>query len=177
MKGRRRRCRTCTVRNLQFPPLPTEEQIKRVTAALNAGKRVHQICGNRNPERIFGFNKLKVLRQTDATFDQLYRTRILTPRRAGPLRLVKETRCYRLPSGNIRNRPAGFLRFAAPCSRRRHSIDLPGDPGSSLQRDQVKDRVKDYIRAHYRDANRGGVGKYGMVSLDAPIRADRLEAD
>jgi hypothetical protein len=44
----------------------------------------------------------------------------------------------------------------------------------SLQRDQVKDRVKDYIRAHYREANRHGAGKYGMVSLDAPIRDLRL---
>ncbi len=42
----------------------------------------------------------------------------------------------------------------------------------SLQRDQVHAHVRQFIRDHYREANRLGVGKYGLVSLDAPIFAD-----
>jgi hypothetical protein len=42
----------------------------------------------------------------------------------------------------------------------------------SLRRDQVKERVRQSVTAHNREANRSGVGKYGLVSLDAPIFAD-----
>jgi hypothetical protein len=42
----------------------------------------------------------------------------------------------------------------------------------SLRRDQVKERVRQFIAAHNREANKHGVGKYRLVSLDAPIFDD-----
>jgi hypothetical protein len=44
----------------------------------------------------------------------------------------------------------------------------------TLRRDQVRGRILQFVTAHHREANRHGVGKYGLVSLDAPIFADRL---
>jgi hypothetical protein len=42
----------------------------------------------------------------------------------------------------------------------------------SLRRDEVKERVRHFIRLHNREA-REGVGQYGrFVSLDAPVFAD-----
>jgi hypothetical protein len=42
----------------------------------------------------------------------------------------------------------------------------------SLQRDQVKARVQQFVTAHNREANKYGVGKYGLRSIDAPVFAD-----
>jgi hypothetical protein len=39
----------------------------------------------------------------------------------------------------------------------------------SLKREDVRARVGQFIAAHNRDANKYGVGKYGLRSLDAPI--------
>jgi hypothetical protein len=36
----------------------------------------------------------------------------------------------------------------------------------------VKARIRQFVTAHNRDANKHGVGKYGLVSLDGPIFAD-----
>jgi hypothetical protein len=42
----------------------------------------------------------------------------------------------------------------------------------SLQRNQVKERIRQFVTAHNREANKHGVGKYGLRSLDAPIFDD-----
>jgi hypothetical protein len=42
----------------------------------------------------------------------------------------------------------------------------------SLRRDQVKERVRQFVTAHNRDANRHGTGKFRLISLDAPVFAD-----
>ncbi len=42
----------------------------------------------------------------------------------------------------------------------------------SLRRDQVRGRIREFVASHNREANRHGVGKFGLVSLDAPIFAD-----
>jgi hypothetical protein len=42
----------------------------------------------------------------------------------------------------------------------------------TLQRNQVKLRLPEFIDASNRDSDRYGVGKYGLRSLDAPLFAD-----
>ena len=42
----------------------------------------------------------------------------------------------------------------------------------SLRRDQVKERVRQFVTAHNREANKHGTGKFGLISLDAPIYED-----
>jgi hypothetical protein len=42
----------------------------------------------------------------------------------------------------------------------------------SLHRDEVKRRLPEFVAAYNRDANRNGVGKYGLRSIDAPAYAD-----
>ena len=41
--------------------------------------------------------------------------------------------------------------------------------GPTLQRDRVKFRLPEFIAANNPDANRYGVGKYGLRSLGAPL--------
>ena len=42
----------------------------------------------------------------------------------------------------------------------------------SLRRDEVKARVQRFVAAHNREANKHGVGKYGLWSIDAPAFAE-----
>jgi hypothetical protein len=42
----------------------------------------------------------------------------------------------------------------------------------SLRRDQMKERIRQFVTSHNREANKHGTGKYGLVSLDAPIFDD-----
>jgi hypothetical protein len=42
----------------------------------------------------------------------------------------------------------------------------------SLRRDQVKQRVNQFVAARNREANKYGVGKFGLISADAPMFAD-----
>jgi hypothetical protein len=71
----RRRCMTCIKRRETFPPLPSEEQIKNVTAALNSGKTIGQICwgkvaGEKVSALIVPFRNLKRYRQLNPGFDK-----------------------------------------------------------------------------------------------------------
>ena len=42
----------------------------------------------------------------------------------------------------------------------------------SLRRDEVKARIGQFVKEHNREANKHDTGKYGLISLDAPIFAD-----
>lgn len=166
-----RKCKICTAINSQNPPLPTVDQVSRVTAAINAGQRAVQFCGNRSPERIFGFNKLKVLRQSNPEFDRLYTGKILLVRPRSDL-ITRPS--VLTPEAQEYQRVAAFVPYQLPHDVRDdviQSIFLAILEGS-LQPDQVRGRVQEFIRAHYREANRHGVGKFGLKSLDAPIFSD-----
>jgi hypothetical protein len=167
-------CKACTRMRAENPPAPNAEQIIRVTEAIKSGQPATQFCGSKSPDRVFGFNKLKLLRRIDADFEKLYNSRVFIVRRHAPRHDDGPPRSVLNPEANDYYQVASLVpRYLPPDIRDDvvQSIFLAILEGA-LQRDQVKDRVKDYIRAHYREANRHGVGKYGMVSLDAPLRAD-----
>ena len=159
----------------ELRPLGLRLQSK-FSASLMRSMLVKQRRSSVATERIFGFNKLKFLRQTNDAFDQLYRAKVLIPHRRGltPRAKLAPPTHFLNAEANEYDRIARLVPYQLPYDVRHdviQSIFLAILEGS-LQREQVKDRVKDYIRAHYREANRNGVGMYGMVSLDEPIRAD-----
>lgn len=74
-----RKCKLCTKLHNEKPLPATEEQITRVTAALNAGQTISQICiGKRDGKRIGGHilapNKLKLYRAQNPDFDRFVRS-------------------------------------------------------------------------------------------------------
>ncbi|MGY4160230.1 MULTISPECIES: hypothetical protein [unclassified Bradyrhizobium] len=167
-----RRCMTCILRRNAEPSPPTTEQVERVTAAINAGQRAVQFCGNGSPDRIFGFNKLKILRQNNPEFDRLYTTKILLVRPRS--NMVTHREVTLTPAQQEYQRVARLVPYQLPHDIRDdviQSIFLAILEGS-LQLDQVQARVKEFVRAHYREANKHGVGKFGLRSLDAPIKVD-----
>ncbi|MHC2257155.1 hypothetical protein ACVILK_006847 [Bradyrhizobium embrapense] len=170
--GSHRKCMICTALNSKNPPLPSADQVARVTAAINAGQRAVQFCGNGSPDRIFGFNKLKILRQSNPEFDRLYTTKILLVRPRS--NIVTHREVTLTPAQQEYQRVARLVPYQLPHDVRDDVIQciflaiLEG----SLQPDQVQVRVKEFVRAHYREANKHGVGKFGLRSLDAPIKVD-----
>jgi hypothetical protein len=77
--GRRfRRCLACQKRQEASPPLPTAETIEAVTAALNGGKTITQIChgvldGKAVAEPILQFRNLKRYRVLNQDYDRFIR--------------------------------------------------------------------------------------------------------
>jgi hypothetical protein len=48
-----------------------------------------------------------------------------------------------------------------------HAVFLSLYEGA-LQRDQVSKRLREFVAAHNREANKYGTGKFGLISIDAP---------
>lgn len=171
--GKQRKCRACSLLNNANPLPATEDQIRRVTDAINAGKRANQFCGRRTPERILGYNKLQLLRQTNPEFDQLYRSKILV-RRSLILRPTAPKEIVLTPERIEFNQIANLVPRYLPHDVRDDVIQMIflAIAEGTLQRDQVPAGVRDFISAHYREARPHSVGKYGLRSLDAPVYAD-----
>jgi hypothetical protein len=159
--GRReRRCYACITRRHNAPLLPTQEQVQRATAALNAGKTISEICFGRIGDRRIGkaivtFNKLKLYRQQNPDFNSFVlsstadnnsraQIRRHAPEKIRAQTLRAETNDFyaivnMVPSGfppDVRDDIAQSILMAL----------LEG----SLQRDQVRDRVRHFVTAHHR---------------------------
>jgi hypothetical protein len=73
--GKERKCITCMKLRYESPVPATSEQIQQVTAALNAGKTIGQICwGKKDRQKtethILSFRKLKLHRRLNPDFDR-----------------------------------------------------------------------------------------------------------
>jgi hypothetical protein len=71
----RRKCLACVRRREMAPRPPSEDQIERATAALNAGKTIKEICWGEVGERkictpILSFRKLRLHRTLNPDFDR-----------------------------------------------------------------------------------------------------------
>jgi hypothetical protein len=177
-----RQCKICTARNSQFPSLPTEDQIKQVTAALNMGQTIGQICfgkmaGKKVGGFILKFNKLKRYRELNPDFDRFVCSVIsgsnnrAQQRRHNPQLysvnvLRSETNDYHAVAAMVPSNLPPEVRDDIV-----QSIFMALLEGS-LRRDEVKARIGQFVKAHNREANKHDTGKYGLISLDAPIFAD-----
>jgi hypothetical protein len=181
-EGRWRRCLTCLKRREVNPPLPSEEKIRAVTAALNAGKTIGQICWGRIADKkveasLLPFRNLKRYRELNPEFNRFVLSIIANSnsraqrRRHNPERtrieiVRSETNDYYEIAGMVpRHLPPDLRDDIA------QSIFLALLDGS-LRRDEVKARVKRFVADQNRDANKHGTGKYGLWSIDAPAYAD-----
>jgi hypothetical protein len=178
----KRDCLTCVRRRALAPPPPPQEQIQRATAALNRGSSLNLVCtgkaaGARVQAPIVSYPKLKLYRALNQTFDRFVTSvtansnskaqqRRNQPNKARATTLRAEANDFHTIVSMV---PAHF----GPDVRDdiAQSIMVALLEGS-LQRDQVKARVQQFVTAHNREANKYGVGKYGLRSIDAPVFAD-----
>ncbi len=177
-----RKCRICTAHNDQFPPLPTDDQIKQVTAALNTGQTIGRICfgkvaGKKVNGFIVKFNKLKRYRELNPDFDRFVCSVIsgsnnrAQQRRHNPQLysvnvLRSETNDYHAVAAMVPSNLPPEVRDDIV-----QSIFMALLEGS-LRRDEVKARVGQFVKAHNREANKHGTGKFGLISIDVPAYAE-----
>jgi len=164
----RRQCRECQRRRNNMALPPSEDQIRRATAALNAGETILQICWGKVANKIvkppiMSFRKLKLVRELDPVFNQFVNsviTRGFSSR--------AQQRCLapdKFQFSIVRSQAADYHTIARlvpphlPTDIRDdvvQSIFLALLEGT-LQRDQVRARVGEFVRAHHREANKVGV--------------------
>jgi hypothetical protein len=181
LQSGRRICQTCQKRRHAAPLPPTEQQIQEVTAALNAGKTLSLICHGRigtqlGYPRIVSFRKLKLYRSLNPAFNRFVisatannngnaQQRLHHPERArAEILQAQNNDYYRIIAMMPSNLPIDVRDDVV------QSIFVALLDGS-LQRDLVGARIRQFLREYNRQA-KDGTGKYGHLSLDAPIFAD-----
>jgi hypothetical protein len=177
----RRKCLTCVRRHELSPRPPTQEQIERVTAALNAGKTLSLICqgkvGNeRGAPRILTFRKLNFYRRLNPAFDRFVISTTANNnskaqrRRFHPDRARVET---------IRAETNDFYKIVnmVPVHLPREVRDdiaqsiLMALLEGTLQRDQVNGRIRQFVAEHNRmfPTKYAKFGNSPLLSLDEGI--------
>jgi hypothetical protein len=173
-----RRCLTCQHRRERHGKPANDIQIKHVTAALNAGKTITEICWGRVPgkptlKRLVGFRNLRAYRELNPKFDDFVLSATVRSnskaqqRRHDPGRARIATRrdeandFYKITDMV----PAGFPSHVRDDIAQ--SIMLALLEGS-LQRDQVRDRVQQFVGEHNRlfPTKYAKFGDSPLVSLD-----------
>jgi hypothetical protein len=179
-----RKCKLCTKRNSEAPPPATEDQIARVTAALNAGQRINQICagmvdGKRVTNRILGFNKLRVYRAQNPDFDRF----VCSMTSAGRTRAQQIRQCPGSAQANVARAQANDYHAIAALVPHNLPSDVRDDIvqsifmallEGSLRRDQVKDRIRQFVADHNRmfPTKFRKFGDSQLVSLDEVLFDD-----
>ncbi|MCC8955206.1 hypothetical protein H8B02_17720 [Bradyrhizobium sp. Pear77] len=181
--GSHRKCMLCTAINEKNPPLPTADQVSRVTAALNAGKTIGEICwgivdGKKVAHPILIHRKLKRYRDENPDYDRFVSSVISgSGSRARQRRLLQPQKLQVIAARSQHNDYHSIVAmvpsYLPPDVRDdvAQSIMLALLEGT-LRRDQLKARVGEFVRLHHREANKVGVGKFGLRSLDAPAFTD-----
>jgi hypothetical protein len=173
-----RSCKICLRHHADNRRDPTPKELQLVTAALNRGKKISEICfGVRGAKKvavkIINFDILKQYRLKDPSFDRFVRQSFSGGRskrtaywsassQSGAVVAVSERNDYyairemlpaNLPSDDKDEIVSNIV--VAMCE-------------GSLRRDHVFLRIREFVAAHQRE-QRNGVGKYGLISLDAPV--------
>jgi hypothetical protein len=182
--GKERKCITCMKLRYESPVPATAEQIQQVTAALNAGKTISQICWGRKDGRIIetpilSLRKLKLHRRLNPDFERFVlsathdnngrgqrrryqpervRIQIVRDQNADFQKIVDMTPAYLPP--DVRNDTAQSIFVAL----------FEGSP----QRNQVKGRVQRFVADHNRlfPTKYAKFGKSALVSLDEVMFED-----
>jgi hypothetical protein len=178
----RRKCLTCVKRRELAPRPPTQAQIEQVTAALNAGKPLRLICqgfdgreGGR--ARIVTFRKLNLYRRLNPEFDRFVISATADNNSKGQQRRYHPD-TVKMEIAREQNNDFYKIRAMLPANFPDRD-DVVSDIfeallNGSLQRDQVKGRVRKYIAIHNRafSTHYPTFGGRRLHSLDAPVFAD-----
>jgi hypothetical protein len=176
-----RKCLTCVKRRYDAPVPATQEQIRQLTAALNAGKTISQICWGRRDGRItevpiLSFRKLKHYRRLNPDFETFLRSATADNNLKGQRRRYQPER-VRLEIVRSQNNDFKTIVDLTPASLPpdvrndiAQSIFLALFEGS-LRRDQVKVRVCQFVTEHNRmfPTKFAKFGDSPLVSLDAVL--------
>jgi hypothetical protein len=178
----RRKCLTCAKRRDLAPRPPTQVQIEKVTAALNAGKTLRLIChgldGNnvRHPQ-IVSFRKLNLYRRLNPAFDSFI-VSSTAQNHSRALQRRFHPNAVKMEIAREQNNDYHEIRAMLPANFPDRD-DVVSDIfeallNGSLQRDQVKSRVRDFVRIHNREFSTAypKFGGHILHSLDAPLFED-----
>jgi hypothetical protein len=175
-----RKCRTCVGLRLKNPKPADHAKIEKAAAALIAGQTITQICrgivcAKKISEPILNFGKLKLHRRENPEFDRFVSKSTKDNNRRG-----QQLRWQRARNTAIRKETNDYYRIRAMLPANfPDRDDVVSDIfeallNGSLQRDQVKSRVRDFVRIHNREFSTA-YPKFGgklLQSLDAPIFED-----
>lgn len=148
-----RKCWTCVRRRDKAPKAPSQEQIQQVTAALNAGKTIKEICWGLVNDRkvcvpILGFRKLKLHRELNPDYNRFVVAAMADHNSKGQQRRFNPVR-YRIAI--VRGQNEDFRKILAMVPRTLANRDdiaasvFEDLMNGRLQRDQVKLRLPGYI--------------------------------
>jgi hypothetical protein len=182
--GKEGKCITCMKLRYESPVPATAEQIQQVTAALNAGKTITQICWGKKDGRIIGtpilsFRKFKLHRRLNPDFEQFVLSATHDNNGRGQRRRYQPER-VRIQI--VRDQNADFQKIVdmtpahLPPDVRNdiaQSIFLALFEGA-LQLDQVKGRVQRFVADHNRlfPTKYAKFGNSPLVSLDEVLFDD-----
>jgi hypothetical protein len=182
--GKERKCVTCMKLRYEAPVPATAEQIQQVTAALNAGKTIGQICWGKRDGRvtevpILNFRKLKLHRKLNPAFDRFVLSATYDNNCRGQRRRYRPER-VRIEI--VRSQSADFQKivdmapaYLPPDVRNdiAQSIFVALFEGS-LQRDQVRARVQQFVKDHNRifPTKYAKFGNSPLLSLDEMLFDD-----
>jgi hypothetical protein len=177
-----RKCWTCVRRRDKAPKAPSQEQVRQVTAALNAGKTIKEICwGLVNDQKvcqpILGFRKLKLHRELNPDFNRFVVSAMADHNSRGQQRRFNPGKA-RLKAVREQNNDYFKIRAMLPANFPGRD-DVVSDIfeallDGSLRRDDVRARVKRYIADHNRmfPTNFAKFGDARLVSLDEVLFED-----
>jgi hypothetical protein len=179
-----RKCITCLKRRYEAPVPATADQIQQVTAALNAGKTIGQICwgvrdGRKIETPILSFRKLKLHRQLNPAFEHFLVSAISDNNGRGQRRRYQPER-VRIQIVRSQNEDFQKIVDMVPAYL---PPDVRNDIAQSifvalfegaLQRDQVKTRVQWFVTDHNRlfPTKYAKFGDSPLVSLDEVMFED-----
>jgi hypothetical protein len=178
----RRKCLTCEKRRDLAPRPPTQAQIEMVTAALNAGKTLSLIChgfdGNNAPRPyIVSFRRLNLYRRLNPEFDRFVVSSTAQNNSRGQQRRWRPNTA-RVEIARAQNSDFYKIREMLPANFPDRddvvSNIFEALLNGSLQRDQVTNRVREFVAMHNREFSTA-YPKFGgklLYSLDAPIFED-----
>jgi hypothetical protein len=179
-KRKERKCRTCVQRRQSAPRPADHAQIERATAALIAGLTIKRICWGtvgvqKVSEPILPFSKLKLHRRLNPDYDRFVVLRLADHNSKAQLRRWRTVR-----NDAVRDQNDDFYEIRATLPANFPDRDdvvsniFEAILNGSLQRDQVRARIRDFIAIHNRTFSTA-YPKFGgklLHSLDAPIFDD-----
>jgi hypothetical protein len=180
----KRKCLTCVKLRGKAPRPPTEEQIKQVTAGLNAGRTLSLICtgimgGKRIAPRVVGFDKLGLYRRLNPSFDRFVIEATANSNSKGQQRRWQNqpvrTATVRAENNDY-YKILGMVPIYLPSDIRddiAQSIMLALLEGS-LRRDQVAVHVRQFVADHNRmfPTKFAKFGNSPLISLDEVMFED-----
>lgn len=178
-----RKCKTCAKQRDLAPRPASAEQIQQLTAALNVGKTVGEICwgkvaGKKVATPILGFRKLKFHRLLNPDFDRFYLAATADHSSKGHRRSRLKPEQVRLEIVREQNNDYHKIRAMLPANYPEKDevvcLIMEDLLTGAINRDQVGKRLQSYISVNNSQVptQYPKFGPHKLRSLDAPLYDD-----